>query len=275
MARSLWAELTLLTRRTSTWVLLGVWMFLAVFFPYVVDYFGRDKSLGWQGVARMMPAGIPPIVLTSLPFFGGVLMLLLAIISIGGDYGFNTMKLVMTQRARRAEVFGAKLAAIWIWALAFVVVGSLECLVASEIVAWRVDGPTALPAAMVVLKMILGGWLILGVWSALGALLALATRGTSLAIGLGILYGLAVEGIVINFLDSVKALQPVIKIMLRTNAYSLAKPLGVTVDRTRDIGPASFTGPYVPGTQAVLVLAIYVVLFGGLGALLLNRRDIA
>ena len=275
MINSIRAETVLLGKRTSTWVLLGIWTWLAIFFTYVVDYFARDETLGWQGVANMMPAGVPQVVLTSLPFFGGVLVLLMAIISIGGDFGSNTLKLVFTQRAQRTEVFGAKLAAIGIWLLPFIAVGMGACLIASEIVAWRVDGPADLPSISVLVRTVLAAWLILAVWATLGTLLALLSRGTSLAIGVGIMYGLAVEGIVSNFFDSISFLEPLIKGMLRTNAYSIAATLGVTTDRTRDIGPASFAGPYVSAEQAVTVLLAYMVLFGGLGAWVLRRRDIS
>jgi ABC-type transport system involved in multi-copper enzyme maturation permease subunit len=36
-----------------------------------------------------------------------------------------------------------------------------------------------------------------------------------------------------------------------------------------------FSGPYVSGTQSVMMLAIYLVVFLGVSAWLLRRRDIA
>lgn len=40
-------------------------------------------------------------------------------------------------------------------------------------------------------------------------------------------------------------------------------------------GPGAFSGPYVSGMQAMLVLLGYLVLFLGIPFLLLRRRDIA
>ena len=44
----------------------------------------------------------------------------------------------------------------------------------------------------------------MAVWAALGVLLGVLTRGTALAIGIGILYGLVIEGLLSAFLDQVE-----------------------------------------------------------------------
>ena len=49
------------------------------------------------------------------------------------------------------------------------------------------------------------GWLILAAWAALGVLLGVLTRGTSLAIGVGILYALVIEGLLSAFADERRA----------------------------------------------------------------------
>lgn len=45
------------------------------------------------------------------------------------------------------------------------------------------------------------GWLIGALWALLGALLAILSRGTAVPIGLGIAYGLVVEGVISGFED--------------------------------------------------------------------------
>jgi ABC-2 type transport system permease protein len=119
------------------------------------------------------------------------------------------------------------------------------------------------------------GWLILAVWAALGVLLGIVTRGTSLAIGVGILYALVVEGLLSAFADSVGVLEPLTNVFLRANGYSIAAALGASVDSIGSNGPGSFSGPFVDGIQALAVLVAFVAGFVALAAGLLRRRDIA
>ena len=146
---------------------------------------------------------------------------------------------------------------------------------ASEIVAQLESESSALDDAGSMLKGMLAAWLILGVWASLGVLLATLTRGTSLAIGIGILYGLVFEGLLDAVLGGVDSLEPILDGFLRTNAYSLVRPLGVLSEVTEDRGPGSFTGPYVSGTQALIVLTMYLIAFTAIAAGIFKRRDIA
>ena len=61
------------------------------------------------------------------------------------------------------------------------------------------------------------GWLVLAVWAAVGVLLGTLTCGTSLAIGVGILYALVVEGLVGALAASVGVLEPVGEVLLRAD----------------------------------------------------------
>ncbi|HYH12855.1 MAG TPA: hypothetical protein VD789_10915, partial [Thermomicrobiales bacterium] len=130
-----------------------------------------------------------------------------------------------------------------------------------------------------VIEGVMAGWMVLAVWAAVGVLLAIATRGTSLAIGIGILYSLVIEGLVSALASSISLLEPVVDFFLRANAYSLVRPLGgassATGDSAATDGPGAFSGPFVDGTQALLVLIAYVAVLLGVAAWLLRRRDIA
>jgi len=117
-------------------------------------------------------------------------------------------------------------------------------------------------------------WLVLAVWAALGALLGVLTRGTSLAIGVGILYALVIEGLLSAFTDSVGVLEPLSSVFLRSNGYSLAKGLGALPAAISSNGPGSFGGPFVAPGQAVAVLASFIAGFAAVAALVLRRRDV-
>jgi hypothetical protein len=119
------------------------------------------------------------------------------------------------------------------------------------------------------------GWLILAAWAALGVLLGTLTRGTSLAIGVGILYALVVEGLLSAFAGSVSILEPLTEVFLRANGYSIAVALGASVESIGSSGPGSFDGPFFGGVRAAAVLAAFVAGFVALSGLLIRRRDVA
>ncbi len=196
-------------------------------------------------------------------------------LAVGSDYGWGTLKTLFTQGPGRARVFVAKLAAIALTLTAFVVlpfvVGTIGSLVVANLEGAAVD----LPSFGLVVRGLLASWLILLAWGAFGVLLAVLSRGTSLAIGVGILYTLALEGLLSALAGSVSLLEPLVKVFVRTNAYSLIRPLGAMGAGSAGDGPGAFSGPFVSTTQALLVLALYVAVFGGIAGLSLRRRDVA
>jgi ABC-2 type transport system permease protein len=133
----------------------------------------------------------------------------------------------------------------------------------------------AWPSTWLLLRGIAAGWLILAVWAAFGVLLAVLSRGTALAIGIGILYALVIEGLLSALATQVSLFDRLVEFFVRANGYSLVVPLGVSSDDAGDRGPGSFSGPFVAGEQALLVLASYLVVFIVVAALLLRRRDVA
>jgi len=106
-------------------------------------------------------------------------------------------------------------------------------------------------------------------------LLGVLTRGTSLAIGVGILYALVIEGLLSAFADSVSVLEPLTNVFLRANGYSLATALGASVETIGSSGPGSYGGPFVDSAQALAVLVALMAGFAALAGFLLRRRDVA
>jgi ABC-2 type transport system permease protein len=267
-------ELQMLWRRPGTWILLGIWLVMAMMFGYVIPYIDRDEAIRGNGVTDLLPANLTANTLAGFPFFGGVLILILAVMMFGGDYGWNVVKTPLTQKSGRLEVFSSKLVALLIGVTPFVVVDFLFGIGASQIVARLEDASNTLDSAGDIATGMLAAWLILAVWASLGALLATLTRGTSLAIGLGIMYGLVFEGLLSALLDGVDFVSPVIKGFLRTNAYSLVQSLGNVREIARDNGPGAFDGPYVSGGQALAVLIGYLIVLSAVSALLVRYRDV-
>ena len=274
MIRTTLAETRLLSRRPGTWILLGIWTLMATMFGYVIPYVSRNEAAGIYGIRDLLPNQVTTTALSGFPFFGGVMVLILAVMTFGGDYGWNVVKTLLTQRSGRLTVFASKALALAIWLVPFVALAMLASIGASEIVAFAQNAPGDLQSVGTLLKGALAAWLILAVWAALGVLLATVTRGTSFAIGLGILYGLVVEGLLSAFFDGISSLEPLLNGLIRTNSYSLVAPLGNIQEIARDNGPGSFSGPYVGGWQSLIVLIAYLALFTGISAAIFRRRDV-
>jgi ABC-2 type transport system permease protein len=274
---SLSAEILILRKRTATWILLGIWVTLATMFAYVVPYLRYRNALGTfrpQSLAPLLPEGLVGNLTGGYPFFGGAIVLILGVLTLGSDYGWGTLKTLFTQRPGRLQVFAAKLLALAIALVPFVLLVFAVGAVASYLVAQREDAPVVWPSLWLILRGLAASWFLLAVWATLGVLLAVLTRGTALAIGIGILWALVIEGLFSALFDETSLLRPLIKVFLRANGYSFVRGLGGALDAS-DNGPGSFSGPYVSGTQAALVLGLYLVVFAGLSAWLLRRRDIA
>ena len=267
------AELLVLRKRAATWVLLGVWVVLGIFFAYVVPY-ALDPEDATGGVRQFLPESLAGNLLEGFPFFGGVFALMLGVFAFGSEYGWDTLKTLFTQRPGRLRVFGGKLAALGVVLVPFVLALFAAGAVASYVIAQIEGAPVDWPSAWLLVRAVAAGWLILAAWAAFGVLLGVLTRGTSLAIGVGILYALVIEGLLSAFADSVSVLNWLTDVFLRANGYSIAAALGASVDSIESSGPGSYSGPLVGSAQAVAVLVAFAAGFAALSALLLRRRDV-
>jgi ABC-2 type transport system permease protein len=113
----------------------------------------------------------------------------------------------------------------------------------------------------------------MGMWCGLGALLGFAFRGVALPIGLGVVWVLAVEGLVSAVADSLlTSLQPLRNLLPGVNAGSLVWSLAPGGGASGEAPPGVVDA--VTGGRATLSLAVYVAAFIALGALLVRRRDV-
>lgn len=267
------AELLVLRKRAATWILLGIWTFMGIFFAYVVPY-ALDPEDSPVGLEQFLPESLAGNLIAGFPFFGGVFALMLGVFALGSEYGWDTLRTLFTQRPGRLRVLAAKLAALAIVLVPFVLTLFAGGAVASYVIAQIEGAPVSWPAAWLLARAIAAGWLILAAWAALGVLLGVVTRGTSLAIGVGILYALVIEGLLSAFAQSISALEPLTELFLRANGYSIAAALGAPVEAIESSGPGSFGGPFVDRVQALAMLGGSIAGFVTLTGLLLRRRDV-
>lgn len=110
-------------------------------------------------------------------------------------------------------------------------------------------------------------WLILGAWASFGIFLATLFRGTALAIGLGLVWGVVIESLIFSFSEQSEVIEALTKALLVRNGGELANSLGKV--------PETFTVPDpADPAQAALVLSAYVLVPLLLCALLFRCRDV-
>lgn len=270
------AELLLLAKRPATWVLVALPIVMSLLFGYILPYSsyvsGPPEGRPATDLRDMLPERMVPSLLEGVPFYLGMVALILGVLAVGSEYGWGTLKTVLMQQPRRLHLFGAKLAAVAaVLAVSTVSIFAVAA-VSSSAVAWRENAPADWPAAWDVARGMGAAWLILTLWAMFGVLLAVLSRGTALAIGLGILYGLVVEGLIAGLGSDLPLVQDAAQAFLRTNGYSLVAPLGASVAEGGE--PGAFAGPFVAARQALLVILGYLVLFAGVSALVIRRRDV-
>jgi ABC-2 type transport system permease protein len=275
MTRSLGAELLVVRKRASTWILLGIWTLLALAFAYIVPYVQYRNGSTRSPLEDLLPQHVVGELMIGFPFFGGVFALQLGVLAVGSEYNWGTLKAILTQRPGRLRIFASKLIGVGVTLVPFVLVVFALGALCSFVIAQREGAAVDWPSAWLLLRGCGAAWLILAVWAAVGTLLAVASRGTSLAIGLGILYALVIEGIVSALASEIGLLDRLVQFFLRANGYSLAAALGVSTKDVGDIGPGSFSGPFVSGTQALIVLVAYLAVLVAGSGWLLRRRDVA
>jgi ABC-type transport system involved in multi-copper enzyme maturation permease subunit len=272
MSDDIRAETIKLVRRPAVWTLLGVALALSLTFTYLIPYAGYAGGTGGpraeRGLAALLPHQLVGNSVGGLPVFLGALMLILGVLTVGGEYAWGTWKTVLTQDPSRLRVYAAKLTVAALAALAGVLAVFAAGAVTSAVIAAAEGRPLDWPAAADVLTGVGAGWLIAAMWTVLGALLAVALRGVALPVGLGLVWLLAVQNllalIAAPLLDAVARAQEALP---GPNAGSLVAALGAGADTP---GVAAL----VPGTQAALVVAAYLAGFAVLGGVLLRRRDI-
>lgn len=271
------AELDKAIRRPAIWVVIVVGTALSVAFNYGVSYVTyTNPGSGVSAVAQrellamMLPGQMIATVIAGFPVFASAFALVLGVLIMGSEFSWGTFKTILVQRPGRLSVLSAKLLVLSGAVLAFVLAVFVSAAISSSIVATIENASVNWPSMWDVLVAIGGGWLILTVWAAFGAALATLFRGTSLAIGLGLVHLLLVEGVLdvgrqtSDFLSDLSAALP------RSNASSLAAALIPSSSEVSEAGVEATVG----STQATLVLIAYLTGFVLVTSLVFYKRDV-
>ncbi len=292
MLASLGAELLKLRKRPSTWVLGCIWLIVTILLSYALAYAllsntppptvpegtpkaqreqfkEQQEAFRKEQLESLLPENLVSYLTPGFPNLGAPLALILGALAVGSEYGWATFKTVLTQRPGRYAVFFGKLLALGI-ALASLVVLTFAAGAASGYIITALEGaPVGWPAAGEFARALGAGTLILATWAALGVLLATLLRSTALSIGLGLIYSLVLETIILNLPIQNKAFQDAREFFPGQNSNFLANSFSGQTQ-------GGFATPQQPvdARQAALVLLAYTAVFVALAAFVFRRRDV-
>ncbi len=274
MLASFSAEMLKLYKRPAAWVLLLVSLVLSQVFNYLVPYAGylsaEDERAAERILAGTMPENLISNSIGGFPLFAGALALTLGAVSVGSEYGWGTLKTTLIQGPRRLSIYAGELLALAVAVLAIVLSIFAFGALTSYAIAVSQSESIAWPSLADLTQGIVSGWLILMMWCLFGAMLAFVFRGTALPIGLGVVWIMGIENLIVNvaapLLDLAATLQ---KGLPSVNAGSLVSALN-----GGEVGSAPGVNTTVDGTQAMLVLIAYAVVFVLIAGFVLQRRDV-
>ncbi len=309
MGTSFSAELLKLRKRPSTWILALVLVAAVLLFGYLLSYSfvanpppppedlppppsseevppevqqAQEEEMQAQVQAEQdaffeeqLNALLPEKVLSYL-FGGGLLSIGSAVaitfgaLTAGSEYGWGTLKTVLSQRPGRLGVLSGKLLALALFLLLGFLLTLGAAALGSFVVARLEETAVDWPPVVDLLRAVGAGALIFVVWGAFGFLLATLFRGTALAIGLGLAYALAVEAIVLSLPFEGDTSESMRKATLGENVGAISNSFGSPFPSTSSFMPE----PLVEPERAVLVLSAYAIGFVLLASLLLWRRDV-
>lgn len=275
------AELLRLRKWPAFWVILGVWILLDLMFVYVFNYLSYRNGSGFstEGVPRdrllagILPSAVPTTLVEGSPMFGGAIMLTLGALVAGGGYAWGTWKTAFTQGPSRVAATAGTLAALGL-ATVGVVVATFAVNLATSVVLATVEGQgIAWPDAGETVVAVGAAVLILGMWTLAGAAVGTLARGPALAVGLGVVWILAVENLLRGAAALLDWLRPVTDVLPGSAAGSIAAAVGASPVSEPGGTPGVVT--VLSGGPATVAALVYVVVFVAVTVAVVRRRDIA
>jgi ABC-type transport system involved in multi-copper enzyme maturation permease subunit len=213
-----------------------------------------------QFVNYAMGAGFP---------IGAAMAIVLGALFAGSEYSWGTLKTLLTQHSGRLTTWIGRVVVFEVWMAILTVVLFAVGAAASVVVASFQGHVIAWPALIDLGKGVATIFLIFSVNGALGMALGTLFKNSAAALGVGLVYLLALQIILVRFIDSVN-----------NGAYKWIGDLfdGQNTNALLHTFTSAAFGPTTPASigpeRAVTVLAIYFAVFLVIAAGLLRRRDV-
>ena len=286
MLASFAAELLKLGKRPATWILWTIFGLSIVLLGYLLTYllltalYGGASSQGPRqdapvaakgAVAELYPRNVLATTLRSFGGIGAGVAFIFGTLSVSGEYGWDTLKIVLTQRPGRLSVLAGKVTAVGVVVLVGAAAGLVLGALCSYSVSLAEGAPVSWPSAGRWLEALGAGWLILATNAYMGLFLAVLLRSGALSVGIGLVYLLVVEGLLTGLATFNDRLETFVGALPGRNSTDLAAAFGQGA-----LAPQSGPLPAEPvePQQAALVLAAYLTGFVVLSALVFTRREV-
>lgn len=272
------AELLKLRKRPGVWILLATMAGTVLVFGYVLFYLlvtqlpeaelqGLDPS---AVLGSLRPSELPVQVLGMVSGLGGAIGLILGGLAVGSEYGWRTTKTMVTQGPRRLPLMLGRMLAVLMVCVVLALLAFAGGAAGAALVSLLEPGDATLPEAADLLSAFGVAALTISVWCAVGSCLATLFRSTAWAIGLGLLYSLAIEAI-IGILPLAGDIGDIV------NRALIGNNVAALVAAAAPQSAATFGGPAIDidAGQAVAVLLTYLVAAIAIATAVFVRRDIA
>jgi ABC-2 type transport system permease protein len=234
-------------------------------------------SIGWYQATHPGSAESPVSILSLFPSnfvnnamgagfpLGAAMAIVLGAILSGSDYSWGTLKTVLTQGPGRLTTWTGRVIVFMAWMAILTLVMFAVGAGYSVVIADTQNHAIVWPAAIDTVKGLGTMWLLLAAFGSFGLALGVLIKQSAAALGIGLVYLLAVEILAVRFIDG-----------LNSGAYKWIGDLFIGENATALT--QNFAGRAVSSSigaeQAVLVLAAYIVgLFIVAGALI-RQRDV-
>jgi ABC-type transport system involved in multi-copper enzyme maturation permease subunit len=274
------AEWLKFRKRPANWVLILILVGTLLAFSYILSYaifthpppgFRTEGGGPPPSVLKRIafPENLLSTVLADLNGLGIAIALIMGALSAGNEYSWLTWQTILVQRPARLEVFLGKLLLLIVVAfgLALAMFGAATL---TSLVLVQIDGSASSFAPWAnILKAIGAAWLILATWTTFGLALAVLFRGVAGSIGAGLVYVFVVEGLIAGLLRGVPGLKEVLRILPGVNGG------GIVAAFRGSIPQRGVPAPLVSAGRGALTVAIYLVVFSVIAALIVRRRDLA
>ncbi|HEY8824803.1 MAG TPA: ABC transporter permease subunit [Candidatus Limnocylindria bacterium] len=285
MLRLLRSELYRLVRRWMPWIMLAL-IVITAFVLYFLIWASVNAQIQAvnSGTIPAPPGGLGPLEETLREVapdrvaefgvgivggLGSVMLIVFAASHVGTEFGWGTFRTLLAHGATRSGFLISKAISLFLYALVFMIVGTIAAIAASYVVSAVAgisfgSGVDIVDVAGVAAKT---GYTFLPYMA-----LALAIAVWSKSAGAGIAAGLVVyfaEGLVATLLVSLnKDYAQIVNWGLSRNASALTRSAGGPA--TQDPTASTLPDPM----QAAVVLALYCVIFVALAYWRLRSRDV-
>ena len=275
------AELFKLVRRPAVWVLLATAAVLNQIFAYLIPYLsyrsGDPSDVAGAGatpaqlLASTLPDQLVGNTIGAFPVFAGALALVLGALMFGGEYGWGTVKTMLTQRPGRASVLGGQLLALAVALVTGVMVLFAAGAATAAGIAVAEDQALVWPDLAALAEGFGVGVLVLFMWAVLGAVMGVVLRGVALPIGLGVVWVLGVENLRVGAgrVDAQRAAAAA-----RRPARCQRRIAGLGSHAGPDGGGPPGVTSTVGEPRALVTLVCYVLVCSALALWASRRRDV-